>query len=138
MAAHFTNHQGHIMTSPLRHAIDWFELPVAQFDRAVAFYESVLATPLRLENMGGKRVAVFGYDEPGVGGCLMEDAALKPAADGALVYLNAGASIDRVLERVATHGGRIALGKTALPPGVGFFAHIIDSENNRLGLHALA
>jgi predicted enzyme related to lactoylglutathione lyase len=138
MVAPFKTHQEHTMTSPLRNAIDWFELPVAQFDRAVAFYETVLAAPLRLENMGDKRLAVFGYDESGVGGCLMEDAALKPAAVGALVYLNAGASIDRVLERVEHSGGRIALGKTALPPGMGFFAHIIDSENNRVGLHALA
>jgi predicted enzyme related to lactoylglutathione lyase len=34
-------------------------------------------------------------------------------------------------------GGEIALPKTALPPGLGFFAHIIDSEGNRVGLHAL-
>ena len=34
-------------------------------------------------------------------------------------------------------GGKVALPKTALPEGLGFFAHIIDSEGNRVGLHAL-
>lgn len=92
---------------------------------------------MRTESTAGKRLAVFGYDQPGVGGCLMEDDTLKPSSDGAIVYLNAEPSIDDVLGRVEANGGSIALGKTALPPGMGFFAHIIDSENNRVGLHAL-
>ena len=126
------------MTTPLRNAIHWFELPARKFDRAVAFYQAILATSMRTESTAGKRLAVFGYDQPGVGGCLMEDDTLKPSSDGAIVYLNAEPSIDDVLGRVEANGGSIALGKTALPPGMGFFAHIIDSENNRVGLHALA
>jgi uncharacterized protein len=55
-----------------------------------------------------------------------------------VVYLNAGATIDPVLARVAKVGGAVATPKTALPPGMGFFAHITDSEGNRVGLHALA
>jgi uncharacterized protein len=57
---------------------------------------------------------------------------------GTLVYLNAGASLDSVLARVIAAGGQIALPRQALPPGMGFFAHIIDSDGNRVGLHALA
>jgi predicted enzyme related to lactoylglutathione lyase len=32
-------------------------------------------------------------------------------------------------------GGKIAVGKTPIP-NRGFFAYIIDSEGNRVGLHA--
>jgi len=45
---------------------------------------------------------------------------------------------DTVLARVASLGGKLLTPKTALPPGMGFFAHIEDSEGNRVGLHALA
>ena len=51
---------------PIRNAIDWFELPVAQFDRAVAFYESVLDTPAAAGEHG-RQTAGRVYDEPGVG-----------------------------------------------------------------------
>jgi predicted enzyme related to lactoylglutathione lyase len=50
------------------------------------------------------------------------------------VYLHAPA-IDAWLERVPAAGGRIVTGKTALPQGMGYFAHILDSEGNRVGLH---
>ena len=34
-------------------------------------------------------------------------------------------------------GGKIAVPRTDLPGDMGSFAHIIDSEGNRVGLHAL-
>ncbi|MCE2990508.1 MAG: VOC family protein, partial [Nitrosomonadaceae bacterium] len=58
-------------------------------------------------------------------------------AQGSIVYLDANPSIDAALERVLAERGRVSLPKTALPPGMGYFAHIVDSEGNRVGLHAL-
>ena len=43
---------------------------------------------------------------------------------------------DAALERAVTQGGRVALPRQALPPGMGFFAHIHDLDGNRVGLHA--
>ena len=40
-------------------------------DRAQAFYETLLATQLRREAMGPQTLAVFPYDEAGVGGALL-------------------------------------------------------------------
>jgi len=34
-------------------------------------------------------------------------------------------------------GGQVALPRQALPPGMGFFAHVLDLDGNRVGLHAL-
>ena len=60
-----------------------------------------------------------------------------PSADaGTLVYLNAGRSLDAVLARVAKAGGRITTPKVQLPGDMGCFAHIADTEGNRVGLHA--
>ncbi|MEO8124415.1 MAG: VOC family protein, partial [Burkholderiales bacterium] len=72
-------------------------------------------------------------------GCLMAGAGVPaPAAEGTLVYLNAGASLNVVLARVAAAGGRVTTPRMQLPGDMGCFAHIADTEGNRVGLHAPA
>jgi predicted enzyme related to lactoylglutathione lyase len=78
------------------------------------------------------------WQADGVGGALMMGpTAPAKAAGGTLVYLDASPSLDAALERTVAAGGQIALPRQALPPGMGFFAHITDLDGNRLGLHAL-
>ncbi len=123
----------------MTHALDWFEIPVRDLSRAQSFYEALLGTTLRREEIGDSALAVFPYAESGVGGCLMAGAgAPMPSASGTLVYLNADPSLDAVLARVERAGGRIATPKVQLPGDMGVFAHVTDSEGNRIGLHARA
>ena len=125
--------------TPTRNAIDWFEIPVRDMDRAQAFYEALLGAPLRRETITGNTLAVFSYAETGVGGCLMAgESAPAPSMDGTLIYLNAGPRLDDTLARVSAAGGRITTPKVQLPDGMGCFAHISDTEGNRIGLHALS
>ena len=121
-------------------AIDWFEIPARNIDRAQRFYETLLAAPMRRESMGpDKTLAVFAYAETGVGGCVMSGPGLAPAGSaGTLIYLNAAPSIDTVLGRLEGAGGRLVTPKVTLPDGMGVFAHIEDTEGNRVGLHALS
>lgn len=127
------------MSNVQPHAVAWFEIPVRDLDRAEAFYTALLGAPLRREPMGDKTLAVFAYTEGGAGGCLMAGAGVPaPSASGTLVYLAANAPLDAVLDRVAAAGGRIATGKVMLPDGMGCFAHVDDTEGNRVGLHAMA
>jgi predicted enzyme related to lactoylglutathione lyase len=119
-----------------KNAISWFEIPAMDLARATRFYESVLARKLNQETMGPYKLSVFAYEQPGVGGCLITGDASIPAQNGTLVYLSVD-NLDGALERTGRAGGKIVLSKTALPEGLGFFAHIIDSEGNRVGLHAL-
>lgn len=119
-------------------AITWFEIPATDLPRAKRFYETVLVAELRLEQMGPHQLAVFPYSAPGVGGCVMAGAGARPSSDGNLVYLHAGSNLAAVLGRVQRAGGRIALDATPLPDGMGVFAHVIDTEGNRVGLHAPA
>jgi uncharacterized protein len=117
----------------------WFEIPATQLARATKFYEALFTTTLKHEKMGPVDMAVFPYDqENAISGCVMRAPGLKPATDGAVVYLNADPSLDAVLARVASAGGKVLLEKTALPPGMGYFAHIADTEGNRIGLHAIS
>jgi len=117
-------------------ALTWFEIPAADLARATRFYETVLAGKLKSEAMGPRRMSIFPYSEPGVGGALMESDGPLQSANATLVYLWV-ARLDEALERVGRAGGTIALPRTPLPEGMGHFAHIIDSEGNRVGLHSL-
>ena len=47
----------------------WFEIPAANFDRAVGFYEQVFQTKLAREKFGPADLAVFPYEQPGTSGC---------------------------------------------------------------------
>ena len=99
----------------------------------------MLAAPMRREAMGPQTLAVFAYDEAGVGGCLLAGPQVPaPSTNGALVYLNAKPSLDAALARVAAAGGRFATPKLQLPGDMGVFAHVVDTEGNRIGLHALS
>jgi hypothetical protein len=117
-------------------AITWFEIPAADLARATRFYETMLSSPLKQEAMGPYQMAVFPYQTPGIGGCLVQGTDYAQSPNGVVVYVNAAPSIDAALERAKTAGGRIAVPKTELPGGMGFFAHVIDSEGNRVGLHS--
>ncbi|MEO5689400.1 MAG: VOC family protein [Burkholderiaceae bacterium] len=121
-----------------RSAIHWFEIPVADIDRAQHFYETLLAKSLRREEMGPQTLAVFPYDDgQGIGGALLKSAtAPAPGTDGALIYLNASPSLDAVLSRASELGAEVLLPKLALPRNIGFIAQIVDCEGNRIGLHS--
>ena len=117
-------------------AIHWFEIPVADIDRAQRFYETLFARPMRREQMGPQTLAVFAYDG-GVGGALLKSAtAPRPGTDGTLVYLNAKPSLDAVLARARELGAEVLCPKLELPNDIGFIAQIVDSEGNRIGLHS--
>lgn len=124
---------------PRASALSWFEIPTADFDRARRFYEAILETTLIEQPFGAARIAVFPYDhETGTGGCLDEGSESKPCSNGTVIYLDVDGRLDRTLERVPAAGGRVASPKMALPPGMGYVAHIFDSEGNRVGLHAIS
>lgn len=123
----------------MQQAITWFEIPVADIDRAQRFYEAVLGRALRRENFGGGEIAIFPYEQPATGGCLQPGAnAVAAPGHGIRVYLDCTPSLDAALARIEAAGGRIVAPKSALPPGMGWIAHMRDPEGNAVGLHALA
>lgn len=125
------------------HAINWFEIPVADFDRAKLFYETIFAYKMLERQADTARMGFFQYDmeKDGRGGAIVYDPAFySPTANGSLIYLNCDPSIQKVLDRVPTAGGQII--QPAMPVGVtqdmGYWALILDSEGNRIALHAMA
>src|ERR1700739_3136030 len=86
----------------------WFEIPATDLGRAVRFYQTVLEQPLKIEHFGGNEIAVFPHPPGTAGGCVAHGEGFTPGRLGALIYLNAGASLNSALERVFDAGGSIS------------------------------
>ena len=120
-------------------SLNWFEIPAKDITRAKKFYESIFAINMNDmgENMGMKMVGFPA--EMGNGkatGCLAESEMHKPSTEGAVVYLNANPSIQAVIDRIETAGGKVVMPKTQISPEIGCMAFFIDSEGNKVALHA--
>jgi uncharacterized protein len=122
-------------------AISWFEIPAADLDRATAFYENIFEVKLAPLDLPNIRMRMFPLTNPetGVGGAVVDSGGFhKPSAtDGPLIYLNANPDVQQVLNRVEAAGGSIMVPKTEISPEYGFMAVILDTENNRIGLHSV-
>jgi predicted enzyme related to lactoylglutathione lyase len=118
--------------------IVWFEIPATDLNRAVTFYEKLFDVSLKRTTMDSAELAVFPYPEGSIGGCVLAAPGLAPSTNGTIPYLNADPGLDSVLGRVEAAGGKVALPRTALPGEMGVYAHIIDTEGNRVGLHAMS
>ncbi|MDR3740535.1 MAG: VOC family protein [Terracidiphilus sp.] len=119
--------------------INWFEIPALDISRARAFYETILGVSLNEHAMGAQMLAVFPYNrETDTGGCVILGPGYRPGSYGPIIYLNCGSDLNSVLDRVAAAGGSIVTPRTELPPGMGAYAHVRDTEGNRVGLHGQA
>ncbi len=121
-------------------AINWFEIPVVNFERALSFYQHIMATELKIDDsFDGIRMAMFAADcsQNQVSGCLIEYKESRPHADGVRIYLNAGKDVQPILERVLVAGGQVLMPKTELRADIGCIGLFQDSEGNVIGLHSL-
>lgn len=121
----------------MKSAINWFEIPASDFERAKTFYETVLDIKMA-EPFPGMKYALFPSEpaEGGVGGGLLEETGYEPSQQGSLIYLNGGDDLAVPLARVEAAGGKIQLPKTSIG-GNGFTARFTDTEGNRVAFHSM-
>jgi uncharacterized protein len=120
----------------MRHAISWFEVPVNDLERATAFYSTILGVDLgEIAEADDRRFAMFPA-ENGVGGALVQGDGYVPSTKGALLFLNAGDALQPVVDRVEAAGGRILLPRMDMGEW-GVAAFVVDTEGNKVGLHAM-
>lgn len=112
----------------------WMDIPVADLDRAIAFYRGVMAVGVTKESFDETTFGLFEHDE-GNGGCLVIDPDAISDSTGPLVYLNVNGRIREAVEQVIALGGKVTQDVHSLGPH-GFRALIIDSEGNRFALHS--
>ncbi|MBX7150357.1 VOC family protein [bacterium] len=121
----------------MNNAINWFEIPVKDMNRAAAFYEKILGASLHRDNIMGFDMAFLPCDQGSVGGALVSGEGYVPSDKGALVYLNGGNDLSQVLNRVVSAGGTVIVPKTNITPEIGFFAIFKDVEGNKVALHSM-
>ncbi|MBI3134573.1 MAG: VOC family protein [Bacteroidetes bacterium] len=121
----------------MKNAINWFEIPVKNLDRAKNFYETILGAKMQPMEMPGMKSAFFPADlQNGIGGCITEAKGYDPSTKGSLIYLNGGDDLSNALSKVEKAGGKILMPKTAIGPN-GFMAHFEDTEGNKVALHSM-
>lgn len=118
----------------------WFEVPVTDIDRAIAFYSTVFGYELQAQQFGDEIMAWFPWAEgkDGASGSLVyHKEKYTPSEHGVTIYFSAPSEdLANELSRVENAGGKIIQEKTHIAEGYGYYALIIDTEGNRIGLHS--
>jgi uncharacterized protein len=118
-------------------AINWFEIPVTDFERAKQFYETLFAAAIMEMPFPGGRYGMLPSDmQTGVGGGIVQGEGFTPSATGTIVYLNGGEDLATPLAKIEAAGGKVIMPKTSIGPN-GFMAHFMDTEGNRVALHSM-
>ena len=112
----------------------WFDIPVADLDRAAAFYGAVLGITVDKEQYGETSFCILEHSD-GNGGCLVEKAEEVSADKGILVYMNVDGRIKDAVSQVEKNDGKIVNDIHSIGP-YGYRAIVLDSEGNRIVLHS--
>jgi len=121
----------------MANAINWFEIPAKNFDRARKFYETILDIKMQTPFEGMKYAMFPSNAQNGeIGGGIVEDQGYEPSQNGSLVYLNGGEDLAIPLSKVEEAGGKIIIGKKSIGSN-GFMAMFFDTEGNRMAFHSM-
>ncbi len=119
-------------------ALNWFEIPASDINRAKSFYENAFGITMEQSEMMGMKMAMF-PSEMGNGktsGGLCESPMHKPSMDGSVIYLNANPDMQPVLDRIESAGGKVLMPKTKISDDIGHMAFFADTEGNKVALHS--
>jgi len=119
-------------------ALNWFELPVLDIERATKFYEEIFDIELQRMEMQETKMAMFPFDAMSgkLSGALVEGEWYTPSKDGVIIYFNGNPDLSVPLGKVVKAGGSIILEKMQIGEDHGYMAMFIDSEGNRVALHS--
>ncbi len=121
----------------MKNGLNWFEIPVKDFDRANKFYSTILGADLTPWEMGGAKLGMFPGDREGVSGAIIAgEGANEPCDKGTTVYLNCDGILDEALSKVEAAGGKIVVPKMLVSDDIGHIGIVIDTEGNKVGLHS--
>jgi predicted enzyme related to lactoylglutathione lyase len=122
----------------MSHRIVWVDIPVIDLDRAIQFYSAVIGQAVEKEGGPGFSFGLLPHSGGDVGGCLyLPGADNAPSQVGPRIYLNAEGRLNQAVEAVTVHGGQVLQPIHEIGPH-GFCAVVLDSEGNRIALHAPA
>ena len=121
----------------MKNSINWFEIPVTNFERAKSFYSDVLKVEISEMPHPEFKYGMLPFDSEseGIGGAIVQGEWFEPSQKGSLVYLNGGNDLNEPLSRIEAAGGKVVMPKTDIGPN-GFIAIFLDTEGNRVAFHS--
>ena len=116
--------------------VGWFDINVANLDRAKKFYEivfNVKLTDLPIE-WGKQSFFPFNPESPNISGALVEKVDYIPSSNNTVIYFE---TEDCVAEeqRIEKAGGKVVQPKLHIGD-FGYISIFIDTEGNTVGLHS--
>ena len=123
-----------------KHAINWFEIPTADINRAQKFYETIFGISMITMDLPNIQMRMFPIEDPmNIGGALVynKDFYKPSSSDGPLIYLNGNPDVQNILDKVEGAGGQVVVPKTEISPDYGHMAVLLDTEGNRIALHSI-
>jgi uncharacterized protein len=121
-----------------KNALNWFEIPVNDFERAKKFYSLILDYDMQSYQMAENELGFFPMENGMVGGAIVKGYGYTPSKTGSLIYLNAGEDLTSALLRIEPSGGKVLQNKTLISAEIGYYALFIDCEGNKVALHSMA
>lgn len=122
----------------MNHPINWFEIPAIDLERAMNFYKVIFKREFHFIEMPNSKMYMFlgasGDNPKGAGGAIVKSEKHIPSVEGSIVYFTS-LDIDTELGRVETAGGKVLQSRTSIGE-FGFTGIFIDTEGNKIGLHA--
>ena len=112
----------------------WVEIPVLDIERAATFYRTIFNLPAddEVRDDGVRRTLNLVNSNPGIS--LNQTAAFQPSDRGVYVYFQANADAPNPLDLVEEAGGKIVEARTSMGEA-GFYASVLDTEGNIIGLY---
>ncbi len=128
----------------------WFEIPVIDLDRAIDFYSTILSSKIEKKLLLDNYYGVFDKNKHLIAGGLVVKENYVPGKSTILFF--AVIDLSEVLRNTILKGGQIVIPKTLMKQitskgdtiiaqnliddNVGYFAEIVDSEGNHIGLYS--
>ncbi|MBS4696163.1 VOC family protein [Aeromonas allosaccharophila] len=111
-----------------------FEIPVADMQRAIAFYSAVFDIEFERVQIDGNEMALFPLIDgaEGCSGALARGESYVPSLDGTRIYLTVN-DIERVMADALSAGARLLYPVTRVGEAI-TVAEFQDSEGNRIAL----
>lgn len=120
----------------MNNALQWFEIPALDLERAFQFYSAILHNNVRKGTFFGEELILFNVPfatGEAVGGSIVVREDMQPSANGSTLYLNAFGKLSDAVHKVEEVGGKVLASEISLG-SFGYAAIIIDSEGNKIGL----
>lgn len=128
----------------------WFEIPVNDLDRAVDFYSNILLIKVKKILMLDQELGYLDKGDGTPGGVLIKKENYQPGQGCVLFFYVIDISqilknlteikgtiiTDKTLLKQKNSSGNFVISNNLIDQKVGYYAEIIDSEGNRIGLYS--